>query len=337
MNRRELVRGLLALPLAGVIASCKDKENDKDNGSNPLPAKLATLRVVLQGPFAVVLMRDQPGKGYPVKSFIPSDPAHEFRFPMPTTPVEKSYKQYHFTLSGDGLEPTDRPPRIDSGFYDFNVDFGKWDPNARKSEYFISLDLPAPDSITFIPPAAPVLFEDGNNSLAPLNHVLEYRVRDISKVVLKSDELKAQKPLSCSELYNQYKQREKERDYKGKPPNSSPRPDIDGQFGPAVHNDVYVLFLGVGVQSNYFTQQQAEDHGVEFFNRLLTFFPNAPNINCKRLAHIYDYKPCPPENRTTASELFMPTVLRESVDQPRLLRVTAAIDCRAPGLLGTSP
>jgi hypothetical protein len=156
------------------------------------------------GPFAVVQQKD---RDYRIKAYVPYDDErlHEFRFPGPLT-VEKKHTSYQFTLKVEGLK-TPGPAYVDSGFAGFNVELAQWKP---PSDAFVSLDLPAPDVISFLPPPKGVLFEpsdqfpQGQTTTLPLNHVLEYTLKEGCEARLVSKQLDHDAaPLSCDDMHQQ--------------------------------------------------------------------------------------------------------------------------------------
>lgn len=333
MRRRELLRGLFALSAASVLNGCRDSERHDHDDEHK---KLATLKVVLQGPFAVVLKRRDDR--FVISAFIPPDPAHQFRFQKPTPEgVQTSAPKYHFTLDGDGLAITGHRPYIDHGLDDMNFDLGEYpEPN-----YFVAVDLPAPDIITYIPPTEPVVFEGGRIAFAALNHVLEYKITDRQKVLLHSKELGDQKALPFSEMFQRYQQHlDQERDYKDKdkPPHGPQSARTRGELEHASEPEVFTYFFGVGVppfpDPSAMSDAEAVRHGLDFFNhKLVPLFPHSRNL--KELSQIRNYgDPCTPTGTTTSSGV-KPAVLRRSNEKPRLLLVTSAEDCRVPGLLGS--
>lgn len=327
MKRRELLRGLFALSAAGVLNGCEKPDHDDSY------RETKTLKVVIQGPFAVVLKRRNDR--YSLSAFIPPtvppEPVHQFRFQTPMNVVEKPALKYHFTLGTEGLDVNERRrPYLDHGLDDMNFDLGEYPP----PNYFVSMDLPVPDLMTFIPPPEPVVFVDGRLAFAPLNHILEYKIRDVSKVLLHSEQLKNQAPLAFSEIFKGYKDHfDREKDYKDKPGHGPQGPHTKGELGQPSEADVYTYFFGVGVAPGTLSADAAVRHGLEFFNkRLVPLFPNSKDL--KPLSEIRDYGyPCTPMPKTTPSSL-KPAVLRQSMQKPRLLLVTGADDCRAPGLTG---
>jgi len=341
MNRRELLQALLVLPGATLLSSCQtspqnQKPSSEYEGKSENPA---ILKVILQGPFAVVMQRDERRKIRRIIAFVPMDPAHEFRFQMPTPSyVQKTAPQYQFVLPPEGLEITSAPPYIDHGFDDLNLDLGEWQPNPK--EYFVSIELPVPQLITFIPPAEPVVFQDGKLGYAPLNHILEYKVRDIGKVRLRSPQFKEeQKPLAFSEMYRGYEEHwDKERDYRDGPAHGPQQSHTRDDLARPSERDVYTYFFGVGLPPGKFPLATVIQHALEFFNKkLLPQFPRSPAQCCKHLKEIRDYgQPCTPFSYGSPAKI-KPTVLRNSMQKPHLQLVASVEECRAPGLLGTSP
>ena len=330
MKRRELLRGLFALSAAGVVNGCRaDDQRDHDDSHH----ETKTLKVVIQGPFAVVLKKRD--ERYSISAFIPPtvppEAVHQFRFQTPMSVVENPVPKYHFTLGTEGLEVNERRrPYIDHGLDDMNFDLGEYPaPN-----YFVSIDLPVPDLITFIPPSEPVVFVDGRIAFAPLNHVLEYKVRDLPKVLLHSEQLKDTAPLAFSEIFKGYQDHfNKEHEYKDKPGHGPQFPRTKPELERPSEADVYTFFFGVGVPPGMLSDDAAVQHGLEFFNkRLVPLFPNSKDL--KPLSEIRNYgDPCTPMKKTAPARM-QPAVLRESMQKPRLLLVTGAEDCRAPGLMG---
>ena len=329
MERRELLRGLFALSAAGALNGCREGEKP-DHDDSHLETK--TLKVVIQGPFAVVLKKQD--ERYSVSAFIPPSPPppiHQFRFQTPMDVVENPAPKYHFTLGTEGLEVNERRrPYFDHGLDDMNFDLGQYPP----PNYFVSIDLPVPDLMTFIPPSEPVVFVGGRVAFAPLNHVLEYKIRNVSKVLLHSEQMKDQAPLAFSEIFNGYQDHfKREKEYKDKAGHGPQFPRTKGELDRPSEADVYTYFFGVGVPPGMLSDADAVQHGLEFFNkRLVPLFPNSKDL--KPLTEIRNYgEPCTPMPKTTQSSL-KPAVLRQSMQKPRLLLVTGAEDCRAPGLMG---
>lgn len=326
MRRRELLRGMFALSAAGVLNGCHDSGHDHDGE----PHKPATLKVVLQGPFAVVLKKRDDR--FVVSAFIPPDPAHQFRFQKPTPEsVQTSAPKYHFTLEAEGLAVTGRRPYIDHGLDDMNFELGEY----PEPDSFVAVDLPAPDIITYIPPAEPVVFVGGKIALAPLNHVLEYRITNEQKVLLRSKELGDQRPLALSEIFHQYDEHgTREHEYKDKPGHGPQFPLTRGELGQSLEPEVFTYFFGVGVAPGQMTDAAAVQHGLDFFNhKLVPLFPHSKNL--KELSEIRNYgDPCTPTGPPTAPQA-KPAVLGGSTQKPRLLLVSSVEDCRAAGLLGT--
>src|SRR5262249_15057430 len=156
---------------------------------------------------------------YRVTAFVPktgsNDLQHEFRF---LGPWERPCTPGRYELSGQGLETTEQEPQIDRGFVNvlFRLDNqkDKWTP--EPNNYFVTLELPAPEAITYIPPLYPALFDSGHDSgtrlgSVPLSHVLEYRVRNADDLRLtprQSQSCGAEinfKPWSSAQLLKNYK------------------------------------------------------------------------------------------------------------------------------------
>src|SRR5690349_1921953 len=109
MNRRHILKAMLSVPIAGALGGCRHTDHPSSRGG--------TLRVILQGPFAVVIDRK---KNYRITAFVPytegKDPIndHEFRYAAPIEPdntnvhpergAERKPNQYQFVLEESNLE-----------------------------------------------------------------------------------------------------------------------------------------------------------------------------------------------------------------------------------------
>lgn len=335
MNRRRLLHAMAALPFAGAFAGCKASPPGTEKAEG-------TLKLILHGPFGVVILRR--GDRYRVNAFVPRDPEklHEFRFRTPTYLVgsEAQGKSYRFELQNEGLELSSRPPYIDTGFDDFNLQhIGEWEPQPEK--YFVFLDLPAPDLITFMPPAEGVLLKDGKIARMPLDHVLEYRTREPKEVRLESREVGRQGPLSCAELMQEYRKHwEQSPMHRQQQP--SQRKSIEDEMARCDNYPVTWLYFGVGLPEGKYSDPAEDSHGVRFFNQvLLPSFPHAfPNADARErfeLQKILGYNqfcpPCTPNYKPSAS----PTGFRPADYQPHLQMVSSADDCKIGGIIGRVP
>src|SRR5438445_4107879 len=208
MNRRHLLQAMLSVPVLGAIGGCR-----RDHRS--ALARGGTVKVILQGPFAFVL---DTREHYRIKAFVPfdEDNLHEFRFRDPHDPPISGEgdparrNRYQFTLLDHNLEISAKPRHIDSGFDDVTLHVNGWQPSPN--DYFVALDLPAPDLISYIPPAIPVVMAGAGAprlAMMPTNHVLEYRVRDlddIGKITLRSPQLGDRQPVSCADLLGGFRE-----------------------------------------------------------------------------------------------------------------------------------
>jgi hypothetical protein len=346
MNRRRLIQTMLATPVVAALGGCQ-RDKDYPSGSpTPTPAALpaqgGTLKVILQGPFAVAI---DTRNHFRIKAFVPfSGGEHEFRFAKPGEPFKPSdegtpdnRRRFQFTLLEENLEISDRLRHIDSGFADFTLHTGPWEPSPK--DYFVVVDLPAPEFISFIPPSTPVLFAASRLGMMPTNHVLEYRVRDFSqvdKVKLRSPTLGDTAPISCLDLLRQGKPSEKGtgKDRKG----AGQGRQFAAEFEHCEKEQVRAFVLGVGLPPespaylNY-----APAHALKFFNeQLLRAFPNSPDRDRLKLLEV-DVKPCRSGGKEKKSSVLIPAVQRYMMPQPRLLPVSAADECRLGGLNAIIP
>lgn len=330
MNRRNLLRGAMTIPLASAISACKREREPEPEPSKP---SQGALKIILNGPFGVVLHSTQD---YRITAYVPSDPQreHEFRFSGPSQVAGRESKDdrsptYSFELLHDGLEVGRGRPRIDQGFYDFDFPhIGEW---KLPDHPFVAIELPRPDFITFTPPAQPV-FLDGTITVQPLDHILEYRMSEPERVRFKSGE-KEQRPMPCSELLKQYEQYGSG---EGKALSGSERSQLRNMLemlrscGPS---DLCLLF-GVGLSPRQMGPD-VEKHGIIFFNEVLlpTLFPGFP-----RRLHRISSSDCKPVGEDMmSSPAVVPAVWRYNTSGARLLQVASVLDCHYGGSIGTTP
>jgi len=343
MKRRHLLQAMLTVPVVSALGGCRHEHQDKHFPS--VPARGGTLRVMLQGPFALVLDTTNKNK---ITAYVPftDDQTHEFRFLDPSKPFSDEggssgkRNHYEFTLPKDYLEISDRPPIIDSGFQDVTLNVTGW--KAEPEKYFVSVELPTPDYITYVPPAIPVVMQDTEErrlAMTPTNHVLEYKIRefeDWEKIVLQSHQLKDRKPLRCQDLQPGFQEHWKQMEKSNVPDRQ--RTHMERALKRYSETPCVMFFLGVGVSPNTGEASRIE-HALSFFNnKLLGGFPNAPEHDGMILEEVYA-KPCSsrtvkPSGTANHGAMLTPAVYR--YPEPRIRPVsasafyfTAADDCRA--------
>jgi hypothetical protein len=337
MNRRRLLQAMLSVPVAGALGGCRHEHSDHQFFP---PSRGGTLQLILQGPFAVVI---DTKNHYRVKAFVPYSDTNDHVFYAPPSDRddnkffheqgEKGRNQYQFTLEEHNLETNDRMPHIDAGFADFTLQVSGWKPSPN--DYFVALDLPAPDLISYHIPAEPALLAGDRVTLMPTSHVLQYRIRDfddLKKVKVRSPQLGERHPLSCADVFP----------WVEKQANAS-RPERGENFSERAHHDrmehmkaefqcsnnpASALFFGVGLSyAEADNVLHLSAHGKDFFNnKLLGAFPTALNLENHRLLQV-DVKICGGGNG--GDSMFVSAVQRHSMPQPRLVPVTSLTDCRA--------
>jgi hypothetical protein len=296
--------------------------------------------------------------GYQVAAFVPKtdpqDPAkHEFRFRSPfRDPLPLCESSYRFELSHHGLDTTDRQPVVDRGFSSVEYSVEEWSPDP--DNYSTFLELPTPDAIRYIPPLHPALFaseDDGIPRLAtvPLNHVLEYTVRDADDIRLRlknapgcvdkhKKELQDQRPLSSADMWKEYENLHNQLPDQAEHPTLSQRPYVDRWLKRYSH----VYFLGVGLPPHTDPQghiQERREHGVNFFNyRLLPGIfqhqPPPPGSKLKKVGR--EVLPCDVGQSITSSPSMTPVAWQDSMPQPRLFTVASNENCSSPAATATS-
>jgi hypothetical protein len=326
---------MLATPVVAALGGCSP-EKDKSNPTStpvPQPAQRGTLKVILNGPFLVVINENRG-----IKAFLPHDDdgLHQLLFATAKGPVlhyeeESGQRQsFQFTL-GDGdlnLDVDALPRHIDSGFNDFRLR-----AKPREEGIFVAVDLPMPELITFFPPPVPVQFLQPPPRLGmmPTNYVLEYRVRDSDKLnkLLMTTPAGPIAPLSCSELRSIYAH---ERQGMASGSEYSQRTHITAELDAWEKRSDRAFLIGVGLGPNKLPTQAAA-HALNFFNnKLLSLFPKSPQREGLRLAAV-DVKPCRPTRSAMTSPTLIPAVQRYPMPEPQLVPVAYVEDCRSGGLL----
>jgi len=302
MNRRELLKGLGVLPIAGALGC--DGESQR-----PTPSREChTLQITFEGAFAVVLRRQQ--EQYRITAFSPASPTAPPKgtdCPKDLFPIEphefcfngrpQGAGNYHFELLPEGLLPTPKPI-IDIGFRDFTAETERW----RLANNFVTIDLPTPKTISFTgePDVVVFAFPPSPRRMGhmPSNHVLEYQVQDPSKIKMVCRGLKV--PCESS--------------------SQSTR-------------DVTKFSFSVGLLPRKDTDGH---HAVKFFNYLLCgFFPEL--VKPYSLSRV-GYGSGSPGNTRGAGldepqEKMVPAVLKYGSTEPRLLTVSQVVDCLAGGII----
>lgn len=339
MNRRHMLQAMLSVPIAGALGGCRHEHTDHHHFP---PSRGGTLRVILQGPFAVVI---DTKNHYRITAFVPytddrNDPSndHEFRYAAPINPdntnvfpergAKRERNHYQFVLEGNNLETNERMPYIDVGLADFTLKVSGWLPSEK--DYFVKLELPAPELITYRnEPVQLGLTVDQRLVVLRTSHVLQYRVRDfddLKKVTVRSSQLGERHPFSCADLGSVVRQHGAT---VGKlDPERSQR--MATEFDQCSNEPVSALFFGVGLPPSEHGNPGLPDHGRDFFNnKLLGAFPNAVDKEKFRLSDA-NVQVCGSGGR--GNPMFVAAVQRYSMPQPRLVPVTSLTDCRASGL-----
>lgn len=336
MNRRDLLRGLASLPVASVLASCSTKSNSADSEPQSRPSTAAaqpitTLKVVLDGSFAVVFDRRTPTR---ITAVIPHDPdkMHEFYLNNPYQQIDNGQDpshSYSFQLSPKGLEENrTKRPYIDQCFRDFTRTTDVW----KKEKYFVTVDLPEPDVISFIPPTVPVTFKLNHRSaMMPLNHVLRYRVQEAAAIEMTreggapSKEGSAPlKPVRDSEFAQEFSRWCKDPKYGGR---SGHCPQMQQHSSDWFEENAITYYFAVGTPAYGQTAtQKAQYHAENFYNNvLLRSFPQVQReleLESGGATHTFDYR----------EGQIVPAVWQPQTAPPRLVLTASTVDCTFGGI-----
>ena len=338
MDRRDLLRGLLAMPIASTLGAGQHKA--KGSSYPPRPAASGKLSVVVYGAFAIVVQKD---RGSRIRIFTPREENDKHQFYFFDDPKRRDHKGplrpqptnrvYNFELSSEGLR-TQTEPEIDTGLASFNVRTDEW----CQKDYFVTIDLPVPKRITFTPPPAPVKFRHHDrHGCMPVNHVLEYDVTDQSKVrMMLGEDLIG--PTPCAELIRRYQ--DECRKHGEERPGSSRTgedhkrgecSDVPKEYASTCPESGWTFFFGVGLLASPHDEEERKEHAIRFFNKqILKSFPGLQErLEIEKLGRRGE--PC--KNETYSSQATLaPAILRPGLlGEPRLLEASHIIDCQLTG------
>jgi hypothetical protein len=318
MRRRDLLKGLAVVPALSMFGSALSDKKKK--AGRPGPAGI--LRIVLNGPFAMVLDQKQPDK---ISFFCPIDPdkLHRFylnSFAKPYDDGQDPKRTYHFELPNNGLDIySKKRAYIDQCFRDITFHTDVW----QKEPYFVTLELPIPDSIGFVPPAQSIVFKRGmREGSMPVNNVLEYKMTDPDDVKIVSQQGKLEpRPLrKLSDEYDEHCRSYTDGSHK------EACSEFDHRFRSWDEPDVRTFVFGIGLDETLPSIRQHE-HALKFYNDvLLRSFPKAKDQ--QELAEIGKSG----SGRTpTRGAMLLPAVLDQTTISPFYRPVTAIMDCKING------
>src|SRR6266481_880722 len=308
MNRRDILKGLTVLPVASALGCRHEDENHQPpsvaSSVAPSGFKVKTVQVLLEGPFALVLHRDNPDR---LTAFVPRaddahpDLKHNFYFNDPSRAKEVITKDegHHFELPTNGLRHY-AEPYINPGFNDFLDKTEKWKLPPR----VVTIDLPFPGSINVAGRPRRTKFASGKTGMMPTNFILEYYVDEPEKVKMLCQDGACEASPNC-------------------PPG------------------VLRFFFGVAPQMKQ--NEARQKHAVDFFNFMLrTSFPEL--VAKHALAKIEpseetnqsdrpDVHPTSGLKTHSSQPLFLPAAMSSKTSRPRLLPVSETVDCQLGGVI----
>jgi hypothetical protein len=322
MRRISLLFVLSALLAVGC------RHSDHRDLSHYSPDRTTTLKVILNGPYVLVRTNSQPNM---ITVFSPRDREGLHRFYSNDVLQEDGLKQnVRLTLAPDGLKP-EKKLSVDQYYpRDFVVDTPKWVPT---NDNFVTIELPLPEKITFASPLHQVTLENGARRFMATNFILEYRVTESGKVNATSNELGSLHPLSISALQKQYETLCQRPDVKEKYYNyyescANMRNLLEQSAG----SRTALFFFGVGIplkmQLNM-GEEEINAHAVDFFNNFM--LKSFPKWNGPRLATKGAFVP---QGNGNSTPMLMEASFRPAAPRPpRMLPVTAVIDCKAGNVI----
>ncbi len=180
MNRRDLMKGLAALPIATGTAA----HAGLCGGTVACQPANKPLQVIFDGPFSVVLQTASPTSDdiTGVMVFSPIEPQGQHLIKLNGVPLDEK-KLHHFSLNITGFTPPHQPC-VSHDFSDFCKDHTRFDASA--ADRFVTVTLPCPKNIitdTQHVPPLPVTVGGQPRSM-PQSHVLEYDLPNNSKITM---------------------------------------------------------------------------------------------------------------------------------------------------------
>ncbi|PYP92764.1 MAG: hypothetical protein DMG65_02955 [Candidatus Angelobacter sp. Gp1-AA117] len=249
---------------------------------------------------------------------------HEFYLNSMYKPIDTGQDPSHtysFQLSSKGLEENRaRRPYTDQCFRDFTRTTDVW----KKEKYFVTLDLPAPDVISFIPPTVPVTFKLNHRSaMMPLNHVLRYRVQEAATIEMTREGGTPLKPVRDSEFAQEFSRWCKDPKYGGR---SGHCPQMQEHSSDWFEENAITFYIAVGTSAYGQTSSaNAKYHAENFYNNvLLRSFPKAQRELELEVGTNKSF-----DNREGQ---IVPAVWRPDTIPPRLVLTASTIGCEVGGI-----
>jgi len=308
-----------------LVSGCR--HFDHDDRHYP-PDSTTTLDVIINGPWILVWT---PSKPDVITLISPRDNQGLHKF-YSNDLIEGVNQNVHLKLGADGLKRVAKLS-IDRDFPPyFVVNTKVWQLPRKDEDYLVTIELPLPEEITFMSPLHPVTLTGGTPSFQATNFVLKYKVTDSGKIRA-TDGSNSLSPLSSSDLQKKYN------DLCEKPENRKhfyeSCANLRNLLEQYVGAKTKVLFFGVGIPLEKQIKMQPEDieaHAVDFFNNAIQkSFPNWPG---PRLAPKGAFAP---QGSDGSRPMLMEISFRSGAPYlPRLLPVTAVIDCKAGNVIVTA-
>jgi hypothetical protein len=284
MDRRDVLKALAALPLTAALSGCEEKKPIEKPATNKL-------EIHLEGGFAVVV---QENNGNSVLAFSPRPPKteepHQLYF-NGINKLEGLTKSHSFKLALEERMRVEKP-EVNLGLKDFTFNTEHW----RVGDSIVTLELPAPDRITFAGQRTPVKFSsDHRLAFMPTNHILEYDVKDATKHKLECSE----KSILCE-------------------------PSKDSFPG------VTRFFFEIG-PTHSLDPAKSHAHAVVFFNYILR--QSFPDL-VERFS--LEQERGDQNASSPTSPRVAPAVYQDGIDNAWLQRASYTIDCEFGGLLANT-
>lgn len=330
MDRRDLLRGLLAVPIANALSGPQHQPGAaRRHGPH---AGRGTLKVVIDGSFAIVLQTNSRSR---VRAFTPRDPdnKHKFYFfdqreqlrsahPLESRSTERPY---HFELLPRGLKVQSKP-EIDIGLADFTASTDRW----CQEDYLVTIDLPCPRKITFMPPQRSVIFKNGRREgCISYNHILEYEITDRARVTMAWQDVKEFHPVPCADLVKRYQNacQELSENERAATPPCSEQKMYSSFFG----NSDVAFFFGIGLPGG----DPDYEHPIRFFNE--SILASFPHLKSKlEIASLGQVTSCKQQAHSLRAAL-VPATLTQRMPRPQLIEVSSVVDCKVSGPVVTFP
>ena len=285
----------------------------------PVPTETNKLLYLFNGPLAFVWADSDPSR---IIVILPRDPHGYHKLYFPDLKTVQNGEPKSFKMMPDGLQVSTGLSGTDL----LKESFAKTDLWKRRN-YILTVTLPVPARIMPVGQLERVDFEDPKthkqtSGFMASSILLEYLVTDPGKITVTSSGLANVHPLTIADLESQYNKLCKTLQWNTRFTQSCSA--IEELLAKKEWSNASVFLFGAGLDLD--SSVDYAEHARSFFNDVL--LKSFPHLTQRRLA----MKPQAP-SQAGARVRLVSAVFERSWMPPRLLPVSALIDCKAVALV----